>query len=552
MYDFASKTTQNSREFARICFTLTELEASMENVSIHKERNDDMKCVRYAELIMNHLKRVGTFYRDSPEQKSVLLLLVMEVWMQLEKAAVSVYPLLRQYLPPFPVDILDPLLLHNFRDMQRLRDIRVHPKERHDGAKLVNMTIFDDPVPGCFAEKFYDQHPFGQLQDLHDRIIAEAEELQEKTELEWEQKCAEFERLHQDIADSSCIYEFDEFLKETVHAEKKCTKCYLGLAARRLSMQGFEYPLPADQATRKAVVFELACPIPFAAYREATWGIVSQLGIPDMSGIFEPHVLLPEYSELRKFSISSKYKFSLGSTTKSFLNTHYANPRFPVKLAKVCLPNGLALRYYDAVSKIWPGRVAQKATFLHHCRLVIPPPSPFALVVAETVNVLQSSNEIIVGQTRCPAGLNVHEFLSFQTLLSGKTRRWPQILMELGSSNLNFSTESTMMLISYLSSHAGPAYGHDILGVVHRIFRDGSFCERLLAQISQRVNSISSSWRETVCMEMLIHLVVRLISFRTGVLEQAIKLLDEIRKISFDWIVELRKRLHATTDTASF
>jgi hypothetical protein len=182
--DFTSKTPKKAREFARMCFSLAEFETSTVEKTTPKEWNDDMKCVKYAEIVIDYMNRVGNFYQDSPDQKSVMLLLVMELWMQLDVAAVNLYPLLRKYAPPFPVNILDPLLLNCFRDMKRLRDIRVHLKDRHDGAKLINMTIFDDPVPGCFAEQFYDQHPFGELQDLHDRIVLEAEGLQQKTEVE--------------------------------------------------------------------------------------------------------------------------------------------------------------------------------------------------------------------------------------------------------------------------------------------------------------------------------------------------------------------------------
>jgi hypothetical protein len=53
-------------------------------------------------------------------------------------------------------------------------------------------------------------------------------------------------------------------------------------------------------------------------------------------------------------------------------------------------------------------------------------------------------------------------------------------------------------------------------------------------------------------MELLVTLVLRLISFRTEVHNKAIELLYTMRKITFDWILQLREKLHSTTDTASF
>lgn len=89
--------------------------------------------------------------------------------------------------------------------------------------------------------------------------------------------------------------------------------------------------------------------------------------------------------------------------------------------------------------------------------------------------------------------------MAYQALFSGKTRRWPQILIELGSSSLNFGTEATTLLISMLALQVGPQMGPnetDPLGAVHRVFRDKSFCLRLLDQLEQRLDGISSNWRE--------------------------------------------------------
>lgn len=57
-----------------------------------------------------------------------------------------------------------------------------------------------------------------------------------------------------------------------------------------------------------------------------------------------------------------------------------------------------------------------------------------------------------------------------------------------------------------LALQAGPAYGHDPLRVVHGFLRDESFCRRLIEQIGLRLDAISSNWRETNCMEMLLSL----------------------------------------------
>ena len=48
----------------------------------------------------------------------------------------------------------------------------------------------------------------------------------------------------------------------------------------------------------------------------------------------------------------------------------------------------------------------------------------------------------------CPPGINANEYLAFQTVASGKNRRWLAILTELGSSNLNFSNEAHSNIVT--------------------------------------------------------------------------------------------------------
>ncbi|KAI1011767.1 hypothetical protein LB503_004206 [Fusarium chuoi] len=87
--------------------------------------------------------------------------------------------------------------------------------------------------------------------------------------------------------------------------------------------------------------------------------------------------------------------------------------------------------------------------------------------------------------SRCPQGINVHEYLAFQTVASGKSRRWLSILAELASANLNFSNEATMLLVTHLALQCGPL--DDSRGefrIIHEVFRDRSFSWLLIGEKS--------------------------------------------------------------------
>lgn len=234
-----------------------------------------------------------------------------------------------------------------------------------------------------------------------------------------------------------------------------------------------EHPLPSDDIQRKTVLFEIDVPKAFAAYRDWTWKILHTLACPPQARKkapgCEPEMHLYEY-----FGLKRKHVMSLASPTKSFLTAHYKELKFPVALDNVCVANGLHYKYYDHTTRIWPGQKAWDPTFAHHCGLNLPANSPFALLQRDRHFAVDAngptSYEVVSMHTKCPAGLNVHEFMAFQALFSGKSRRWLSMLIELGSSSLNFSTEATMLLYRQLSLQAGPGLPGDHLRSVHVSF----------------------------------------------------------------------------------
>lgn len=555
-YHASAIAARKSMAFAFRYFTLsgreTAFEASYQPLPDSDSSCAD-RCVNLAGSIEDYMSDVGDAYASNPEQKSIMILTIMELWMSMDECATKIFEPLKDYHPGFPSDISDALQLSRFRDLCRLQKIIKYLQERHSTSKS-KMNIFHDPIKGCFAEVYFNNSE--DLQQLYQRIEVEAQLARLRKEEEWKTLTVEYEQLIAKIAQGSCLY-YENDMQVKIHDDRQCTKCFLQRRANRFRIVAQEHPLPSDPVLSKAVVFELACPKAFAAYRDATWKIIGTLASPNQVEGIPPKMLLEDYSELKKYMNSTARRFSLASTTKSFLITHYSNPTFPVGLEDVCLPCGLKLGYYDVGRNVWPSRQFEKPTFTHHCRLLIPSNSPFSVFNYSPEKFDAAANgpssyEIISSQTKCPAGLNVHEFMAFQTLASGKTRRWPQIVMELGSSNVNFSTEATTILMSVLALQVGPPHESDPLGPMHRIFRDKSFSERLLEQVDLRLDAISSNWRETNCMETLITFIIKLNFLGVGAYQNAGKLLEKARSTTFKWISVLRLEVQAATDPETF
>ena len=550
-------TNKNMGAFVNRYFLLSENE-SESYIPVPASKSDcERRCIELASRIGTYISAVGTSYDANPEQKSIMLLTVMELWMSMDECATDLFDLLKDYDSGFPPEMLDILQLPRMQDMYRLQKIQTYLQGRQKMCNYSHMTIFNDPVKGCFADRYYNRSQDSiELQTLHQSIETAADLARTEKEREWRKLNAEYDTLARAISASSCLYTWDEINPLLrMHDDRHCQKCFLERKSKRFKIQIHEHPLPSSLIDAKAVVFELCCPKAFTAYRDATWRILGTLACSKQTEYREPNMLLRDYSELKPFMNSKRCDVSLASRTKSFLTTHYSHIYFPVKIESTCTTNGLRLGYYCTSTKVWTARQKLKPTFAHHCQVIIPASSPLSSLQFSPDFAVDgngpSSNEIIASQTRCPSGLNVHEFMAFQALFSGKNRRWPSLLVEIGSSNLNFSTEATALLISQLAVQAGPGY-EDPLRVIHGVFRDESFCKRLIEQLGQRLDAISSNWRETYCMEMLVTLILRLWSLASSpsIVGEASKLLERSRTVTFKWISVLRVEIHRATSAS--
>jgi hypothetical protein len=139
-----------------------------------------------------YLGNVSTAYDVNPEQKSMMLLTLMELWMQMDECATQLFPLLLEYEPGFPSTILDVLQLRRLHDMQRLQLIREYLQARHVASKSFGMTIFEDPTEGCFPERYYNESKdSSRLQAFHRLIESTAEEARIKKKEEWRARSLE-------------------------------------------------------------------------------------------------------------------------------------------------------------------------------------------------------------------------------------------------------------------------------------------------------------------------------------------------------------------------
>lgn len=146
---------------------------------------------------------------------------------------------------------------------------------------------------------------------------------------------------------------------------------------------------------------------------------------------------------------------------------------------------------------------------------------------------------MLASEPDCPANLNVHEFLAFQSLFGPTHCRWEYIIAQLGSSTLNFSSEIISSVIQHLATEVGTLNDENPshhLRAAHSVFEDHSFCLQLTSQIEARLSTLTLNWREVYCMDMIITLLLRLHSLGPAMIAtQAIELIENVRTTLLQW-----------------
>ncbi|KAF2837131.1 hypothetical protein M501DRAFT_1007010 [Patellaria atrata CBS 101060] len=381
-------------------------------------------------------------YDNSPEQISIFLLNLFDKWVQMDLCAVKACHLLLDYHPVFIPELLDVLQLPTFRDMERLQHIQRYLQERSANCRLAQLTILSEPSTECFALR-YTEHS-AELCNLRRRIEDASDRAREQKEREWSHSTQEYDSLSEKIENLSCTCKIKLDGSRDVHG---CKKCWYFRCRKRLRITVHEDYLSQDAAQKAAVVFELQIPGYLAAYRNVTWRIIRDFGHPAKPNKTSPAMLLNDYSQLQGFLRVASNSVCLASMSKSFLQTHFKAIKMKAPVSKVLFPLGL-----DQLDRLLTFQHLYRLHVLRGLNSIIPQSTHPATSVDGP-----SSYEIIASQTKCSSDLSVHEFMSYQRLLSGYNRRWPTMLVESGASNLNFSNESTMYVLSQLAVQAGPA-----------------------------------------------------------------------------------------------
>ncbi|RAQ59819.1 hypothetical protein COH20_002093 [Aspergillus flavus] len=526
--------------FASRYASLKRLETQLKDrFPLSKIAYQDDKCAVLAKEIENYLDQASDLYDDCIEQKSAMMVTLFQLWVVMDEHAVHQFPLLKEYRPPFPPEVLDVLQLSSYEDLVRLQEIQQY---------LRHQDCFADRYVGCSQNA-------DRLQRLDREIVTASFAAKEKKKKELNRINKEYSSLSQLITSAICT-------RKEAPPGSGCAHCRHKKQRKKLQITVHEDFLPESSSKRatvqrRAIIFELAMPSSLAAYRDTSWRILSKFARPRDESMKAhsppPRELLSRWDPLMPHAYHRELRFHLASTTKSFLVSHYRGSALPVTSAQILLPFGLQLSYYDRKEERWASHLSTEFTFAHSFGLnqsiiTLLGPDSASDFAADADG--RSSYKVMSVQNSSPGSLSAHEYMAYQNLLAGKASRWLSVLRELGSSNINFSSEATMHLLNYLAMQVGPNSNGERLRKVHALFEDATFCAQLVAQIRSLLQGISDNWRESFCMEALITFVLRLRSLGpTQAAAEGRRLLRTIREITLGWIHRIREEIGQAVDS---
>lgn len=510
-------------------------------------------CEELGKLIKSYNTRADAIYDGHAEHLSIKFLAIMELWCALDISVCLKWPLLLDYGPELPVDFLFPILLPKRSDMRRLCRIEDHIRNRHKNAIFKSSAFFSPNSPSSFAAQFYNKNK--KAQNLRTRIEAEVDIAREKKREEWQRKS---NRYNQCIREANSLLHVESLNSYgfRLHIPAHCHKCILLTESASLTIQRHEWPLPSDEASLKAVIFELICPLDIAAWRDATWMIVQDLGRKHAPA--EPtrdyKLELQKCDFLRPyFSANWGARCTLASSTKPFYVTHYGMNKLPIALQDVVVECSLSFQPYDTSRRTWV--LAQKdPTEIHRDCITSLPLGPYLdSDFQRTVNsTSHTSNELISEQHACANGLSTEEFLAFGFLRSGIRLQWMNILRELGSDGIRLNSRTVDILICQVAWQVGtPLSSHNELRVAHEIFLDPAFCLRLLRVLEDCYCQIEANWSQVDAMRVVLHVLLRILSLtsQAAIVALGLTLLRKVRLTLYTWATRLL-RLHSEPESS--
>ncbi|KAL0936111.1 uncharacterized protein CTRU02_208326 [Colletotrichum truncatum] len=517
------------------------------------DQKDTDACAELRQLIEGYHVVASDFYLENPEETSIMLLTILELWIACDKMAVVLYPMLLEYDPGIPNDIFENFLLPLRQQMARLHRAELYVHCRSKQSRFPAPNIYTDfGSQNSFSVRYFNQS--AKHQSLLNGIQAEAQRDRGAKHAEFERLQAKYQSIMREYNQLSCTYEtyYSHKLYQNVTRHSgSCKKHRCLKDAKNVVIQIHEWPLPTRQLEAKSVVFELSLPSSFGYWREATVFALFSVFRVKQHGGHNPRnrYTLGNYRGLSEYfsrNITSQHVYLL-SQDKPHTVTHRCSLAVGTATTfQVCLDNALHYEYFNEYRSSMLTSFDPTQEIPRRCTYKMPEQSSsldrFLFRPASEPNG-PTPNTVIATQSNCPDQMALDEYKALCSIPLGFRLQWSNILVQLFSPSVDFRKSETRLATLQCIYQAGPSCG-DILREAHKTFEDVTFCEKLLEGLNEATLRFEQNWQSSIALCTFISIAIRLLSLTTcfSIRSKCFEYLEKARRITFAWACSLKDK----------
>ncbi|KAG1761304.1 hypothetical protein EDD22DRAFT_985840 [Suillus occidentalis] len=491
-------------------------------------KSTDSACISIEACASAYSSRALKAYEGNPENLSVMLLTLFELWVAMDKIVVGQIPLLAEYSPEIPLTLWECLLIRKASALDRLKMLRAYLRTRHCQAssRLSAFSLTNDDK--SFAARYF--HQSHKLQSLKTRIEADALAKRKKKLKELQTLNKRYGDLETRAASLEHQYGVNSRGWE-FHMKRLCQKCRVQKEMQAMTITVHEWPLPEREQEAIVVVFELACPITFDMWRSMSFHVFVDICSPGKVSSTRPFMKLPNYDALQQYrTCHPSQRLTLASDAKPFTKCHYSNSQIPTVDTQVCVNNGLKFRPYDSTTSAWAADVLLRCDATKFCTFSLPK-GPY--------------------DGRLSQGHDHPRVIAFGALRGGPHLQWMNVLRELRARTLNLRREEVHLLLAQAVSQVGPLSSDNSL-IWHEELNSVPFLSALLGELEDLMTSVEGNWLEAVTINTIVMLVCRVLcsTEEVSVKSRGYLLLRRIRTATFMLLTQLSEKMQTSNEEA--
>ena len=300
------------------------------------------------------------------------------------------------------------------------------------------------------------------------------------------------------------------------------------------------------------MVFELECPVAFTEWRAATLMLLHDMLTSTPTTTRTPvHAILHDYMATKGVTGKKPMgRVTLGSTTKSFIKSHYKITSIPSDESRVCFNHGLTWGLHDKENNTqiaFPDFHSSDVSSL--CTLSFPAGDLYDGLQYAVQGTLHTPNEVIAKQSDCPKDLSLHEFISFTSLRSGGRMQWMNIAGELAGRSLTFNRQPVHILFAQAIQQVGNLSKSGEM-IWHDSLNSAEFIDCMLKEMERLRSNVEGNWQELVTVKTLIFIATRLLASVQNATDspRIIGFLLAARDMTFQWLCDRLQNLDMSDD----